>query len=177
MKLYEYQGKELFAGAGIPVPRAKRADSMAELDAALDAVGLPCVLKAQMLQGGRGKAGLIQTAESRDDAREKAQRIFDAPQKVKAVLVEEKLISPRMLVNPLRPKRKPAYVYIKPSAPSGKVPGGRLMVYEVYDKWPVQLHVFFVDGHVQCIQNEAEFHRRLREAGVKPTTTPAAAGR
>ncbi len=91
MKLYEYQGKELLAQAGIPTPAAKLISSPDELDVAIAVVGLPCVLKAQLLSGGRGKAGLIQVADTKDDARRKAKRIFAAPQKVKKLLVEQKL--------------------------------------------------------------------------------------
>jgi succinyl-CoA synthetase beta subunit len=59
MKLFEFQAKELFAEAGIPVPAGRVACSVEEAAAAASQVGYPCVLKSQVLRGGRGKAGLI----------------------------------------------------------------------------------------------------------------------
>ena len=53
MKLYEFQGKELFARCGIPVPKRRLVRSFEDLET-LDA---PLVLKSQVLSGGRGKAG------------------------------------------------------------------------------------------------------------------------
>jgi succinyl-CoA synthetase beta subunit len=59
MKLFEFQAKELFAEAGVPVPAGRVACSVEEAVAAAAEVGYPCVLKSQVLHGGRGKAGLI----------------------------------------------------------------------------------------------------------------------
>ena len=91
------------------------------------------------------------------------------------VLVQQKRISAKLLVNPIRPQRKPAYLYIKPRAPRGKVPPQRILVYEAYDQWPGGINVLFVDGHVALLSREAELHRHLREAGVKPPTSSPAA--
>jgi succinyl-CoA synthetase beta subunit len=62
MKLFEYQAKDLFREAGIPVPEARLVSGVSDLDGAVREVGVPCAIKAQVLQGGRGKAGLIQLA-------------------------------------------------------------------------------------------------------------------
>ena len=59
MDLLEYQGKQLFARHGVPVPDGKPATSIDEALAAADEIGYPCVVKAQVLIGGRGKAGGI----------------------------------------------------------------------------------------------------------------------
>ncbi len=59
MKLFEYQAKELFEEAGITVPKGKLISSVSELEGAVEEVGLPCAIKAQVLQGARGKEGLI----------------------------------------------------------------------------------------------------------------------
>lgn len=90
MKLFEYQAKELFAEAGIPVPKGQLVENEADCPTAIDKVGLPCVLKAQVLQGGRGKAGLIQLAETKEDALRKAHELM-ANRHVKRLLVEEAL--------------------------------------------------------------------------------------
>jgi succinyl-CoA synthetase beta subunit len=57
MKIHEYQAKEIFRAYGIPVPREKVAASPREAAAAASELGLPVVIKAQVLVGGRGKAG------------------------------------------------------------------------------------------------------------------------
>ena len=53
MDLLEYQGKQLFARHGIPVPSGKPASTVADAVAAADEIGYPCVVKAQVLIGGR----------------------------------------------------------------------------------------------------------------------------
>lgn len=58
MKLYEYQAKELFREAGIPTPEGVLID-VADGEALPAGQAYPCVLKSQVLTGGRGKAGLI----------------------------------------------------------------------------------------------------------------------
>ncbi|HEV2062753.1 MAG TPA: ADP-forming succinate--CoA ligase subunit beta [Solirubrobacteraceae bacterium] len=76
MDLLEYQGKQLFARHGVPVPAGRPAKSVDEAVAAADEVGYPCVVKAQVLIGGRGKAGGIKVANDRDEAREHATAIL-----------------------------------------------------------------------------------------------------
>ena len=76
MDLYEYQGKELFRRYGIPVSDGRLVLTPQEArDAAAD-LGGPVVVKAQVLAGGRGKAGGIKLATSPADAEEKAKGIF-----------------------------------------------------------------------------------------------------
>jgi len=74
--LYEYQGKELFRRAGIPVSDGQLAVSPEEARAAASALGGPVVVKAQVLTGGRGKAGGVKLAENPADAEEKARGIL-----------------------------------------------------------------------------------------------------
>ncbi|NEX16338.1 MAG: ADP-forming succinate--CoA ligase subunit beta [Halochromatium sp.] len=57
MNLHEYQAKQLFAQFDIPVPEARVAETLEEVETAAAALGLPTVLKAQVHAGGRGKAG------------------------------------------------------------------------------------------------------------------------
>ncbi len=68
MDLLEYQGKQLFARHGVPVPSGSPATTVEEAVAAADEIGYPCVVKAQVQIGGRGKAGGIKvtTVEIRD---------------------------------------------------------------------------------------------------------------
>jgi succinyl-CoA synthetase beta subunit len=74
--LYEYQGKELFKRFGIPVSEGRLARSADEARAAAEALGGPVVVKAQVLTGGRGKAGGIKLADGPDDAAAKAEQIL-----------------------------------------------------------------------------------------------------
>ncbi len=91
MKLFEYQAKKIFAEAEIPIPAGKVIENVSQLDDILGEVGLPCVLKAQVLSGGRGKAGLIQFASSKEEAKQKAEELFSSEKGVRELLVEEKL--------------------------------------------------------------------------------------
>ncbi|MFL5819861.1 MAG: ADP-forming succinate--CoA ligase subunit beta [Solirubrobacteraceae bacterium] len=76
MDLLEYQGKQLFARHGIPVPEGRYADTVAEAVAVADELGYPCVVKAQVQIGGRGKAGGIRIAHGSDEARDHAEAIL-----------------------------------------------------------------------------------------------------
>ncbi|TML08320.1 MAG: ADP-forming succinate--CoA ligase subunit beta [Actinobacteria bacterium] len=76
MDLLEYQGKQLFARHGVPVPDGKPATSVDDALAAADVIGYPCVVKAQVLIGGRGKAGGIKVVKDRDEARDAAEAIL-----------------------------------------------------------------------------------------------------
>jgi succinyl-CoA synthetase beta subunit len=74
--LYEYQGKELFARFGIPVSEGRLATTPEEARAAAEELGGAVVVKAQVLTGGRGKAGGIKLAEDPSDAEAKAREIL-----------------------------------------------------------------------------------------------------
>src|SRR2546421_3489412 len=76
MDLLEYQGKQLFARHGVPVPTGKPARSVEEAIAAAEEIGYPCVVKAQVQIGGRGKAGGIKVASDRAEAEEHARAIL-----------------------------------------------------------------------------------------------------
>ncbi len=76
MDLLEYQGKQLFARHGVPVPTGTPATTVEEAVAAADEIGYPCVVKAQVQVGGRGKAGGIKLAQNRQEASEHAAAIL-----------------------------------------------------------------------------------------------------
>src|SRR5256885_1387628 len=76
MDLLEYQGKQLFGKHGVPVPEGRPAASVEEAVAAAEELGYPVVIKAQVLIGGRGKAGGIKLANDRAEAEEHAQAIL-----------------------------------------------------------------------------------------------------
>jgi succinyl-CoA synthetase beta subunit len=76
LDLHEYQGKELFRRYGIPVSDGRLATSPGEARAAAQELGAPVVVKAQVLIGGRGKAGGIKLASSPDEAEARAREIL-----------------------------------------------------------------------------------------------------
>jgi succinyl-CoA synthetase beta subunit len=76
MDLLEYQGKQLFAAHGIAVPSGEVASTVEEAVAAAERIGYPCAIKAQVLIGGRGKAGGIKIAADRDEAEQHAGAIL-----------------------------------------------------------------------------------------------------
>ena len=76
MDLYEYQGKELFRRFGIPVSAGRLATTPEEAREAAEALGDQVVVKAQVLTGGRGKAGGVKLADDADDAERKAGEIL-----------------------------------------------------------------------------------------------------
>jgi len=76
MDLLEYQGKQLFARHGVPVPSGSPATTVEEAVAAADEIGYPCVVKAQVQIGGRGKAGGIKVAKDRTEAEAHAEAIL-----------------------------------------------------------------------------------------------------
>ena len=76
MDLYEYQGKELFRRFGISTSEGRLASSPAEARAAAEELAGPVVVKAQVLTGGRGKAGGIKLAGGPTEAETKAQEIL-----------------------------------------------------------------------------------------------------
>jgi succinyl-CoA synthetase beta subunit len=76
MDLLEYQGKQLFARHGVPVPSGRPATSVDEAVEAAEEIGYPCVIKAQVQIGGRGKAGGIKVAKDRAEAQLHATNIL-----------------------------------------------------------------------------------------------------
>jgi succinyl-CoA synthetase beta subunit len=74
--LYEYQGKQVFKRFGIPVSEGRVAATAEEARAAAEELGTQVVVKAQVLTGGRGKAGGIKLADSPDEAAQHAEAIL-----------------------------------------------------------------------------------------------------
>jgi succinyl-CoA synthetase beta subunit len=91
MRLHEYQAKTVFADAGVPVPDSRLATTVEEVLDAVDAIGFPAAIKAQVHVGGRGKAGGIKIATDEAEARQYAEEILGMDLKgyeVRKVLVE-----------------------------------------------------------------------------------------
>lgn len=96
VKLAEWRGKEVFRKYGVPLPKGHVARSAGEAETLTrdGIVPLPCVLKAQVLAGGRGKGGAVKFASSPEEARAAAESILGLEfkgERVKELLLEEKL--------------------------------------------------------------------------------------
>ncbi len=77
MRLYEYEGKEIFKRYGIKVPTGVVISTIDEVEEAINRVGLPAAIKAQVLVGARGKAGGIKIVNNIDEAKEAVKSIFE----------------------------------------------------------------------------------------------------
>ena len=130
MKIHEYQAKELFRNANIPVPAGEVAFSVDEACTTAENLGsYPVVIKAQIHAGGRGKGGGVKLANSREDVKNTASHILNmnlvTPQTgpegkiVKKVLVEEGLNIARELYLSILPDRATASIVIMASQAGG----------------------------------------------------------
>jgi succinyl-CoA synthetase beta subunit len=92
MKLHEYQSKQLFADHGVPIPQGRVATTAIEARSAAEELGGRVVIKAQVLVGGRGKAGGIRLVHTPEEAEEVAGQVLAMEIKglpVRRVLVDE----------------------------------------------------------------------------------------
>jgi succinyl-CoA synthetase beta subunit len=130
MKIHEYQAKELFRNANIPVPSGEVAFSVDEAcTTAENLASYPVVIKAQIHAGGRGKGGGVKLANSREEVKNTASHILNmnlvTPQTgpegklVKKILVEEGLNIARELYLSILPDRATANIVIMASQAGG----------------------------------------------------------
>lgn len=168
MNLMEYQGKELFKRSGIPVPRSHHALTPHEVAEFVEKTIGEWVVKAQVLMGGRGKAGKIKFANDAGEGRRVAEEIMATPmppnrqnpqgEPVNSLLVEEKL-----------PIAKEAYCAItidrtakKPVIMVSRF--GGMDIEEVAEKHPESIAKFYVDtaiGYSPFIGRELAFDAQL----------------
>jgi succinyl-CoA synthetase beta subunit len=91
MKIHEYQAKEIFAKAGIPVPAGDIATTPVEVAAIAQKIGKAVMVKAQVHVGGRGKAGGVRYAENVEAAKVVAQAILGM--EIKGLVVKKVLVT------------------------------------------------------------------------------------
>lgn len=92
MKLHEYQSKKIFSEFGIPIPQGRIAATALEAKSIAEELGGRVVVKAQVLVGGRGKAGGVRLVDSAEGAEDAATDILGMTIKglpVRRVLVDE----------------------------------------------------------------------------------------
>ena len=168
MNLMEHQGKELFRRAGIPVPRGQHATTADDAANFVKANDGEWVIKAQVLMGGRGKAGKVKFAKNSGEAKTVARDIMATPmppnrqnpkgEPVNSILVEEKL-----------PIAKEAYCAIaidrttkRPVMMVSRF--GGMDIEEVSEKHPESIAKFFVDtaiGYSPFIGRDLAFKAEL----------------
>ena len=91
VKIHEYQAKQILARYNIPIPRGELATTPAEARSIAKSYGVPVVVKAQVLVGGRGKAGGVKLAATPDEAEVVAERILGL--NIKGVTVRKLLVA------------------------------------------------------------------------------------
>jgi len=91
MKIHEYQAKEILARYQIPVTNEILCYSVAEVQAAAEKLGYPSVVKAQVLTGGRGKAGGVKLVRNAEQATQAAEQILGM--NIKEYTVEKVLLA------------------------------------------------------------------------------------
>jgi succinyl-CoA synthetase beta subunit len=142
MKIHEYQAKEIFANAGIPVPRGDVATNVADAVGLAESYARPVMVKAQVHVGGRGKAGGVKYAENVESTRVWAQKILGMDIKgliVKKVLVTEAVdILTESYVGIIidRSSKRPVIMVS---------PAGGIDIEEVAAKTPEKIHKLTVD--------------------------------
>jgi succinyl-CoA synthetase beta subunit len=168
MNLMEYQGKQLFKRAGISVPRGHHAQTAEAVEEFMNGAAGDWVVKAQVLMGGRGKAGKIKSATKAAEGRAVTQEIMATPmppnrqnplgEPIRSVLVEEKLMIVReayCAVTIDRAARKPVIVVSR---------FGGMDIEEVAERHPESIVKFYVDtkvGYSPFIGRELAFEAQL----------------
>lgn len=168
MNLMEHQGKELFKRAGIAVPRGHHARTPAGVADFIETTPGEWVVKAQVLMGGRGKAGKIKMAGDAAQGRAVAQEIMATPmppnrqnpkgEPVASLLVEERLAiqaEAYCAITIDRAARKPVFVVSR---------FGGMDIEEVAEHHPESIARFYVDtaiGYSPFIGRALAFAARL----------------
>jgi succinyl-CoA synthetase beta subunit len=168
MNLMEHQGKELFKRKGIAVPRGYHALTPDEVEGFIAATPGEWVVKAQVLMGGRGKAGKIKMAGSASAGRSAAQEIMATPmppnrqnpqgEPIRSVLIEEKLAIAKEAYCAItidRTARKPVFMVSR---------FGGMDIEEVVEHHPESIAKVYVDtamGYSPFIGRELAFKAEL----------------
>jgi succinyl-CoA synthetase beta subunit len=149
MNCFEYEGKSIFNECGIPVPRGKNIKECNDAGNVLNEMGLPLVIKAQVLSGKRGKAGGIKVVSSKTDfdrefSRISSMSIYGEP--VKSILVEEALdIKKEMYLGvTLDPATKSAVLLFSPE--------GGMDIEEISRLYPEKLLKHRVDREMELFR-------------------------
>ncbi len=143
MKLYEFEAKKIVRDYGIPVPDGMLARNIDEAVGAAKKIGVPVVLKSQVLVGRRGLAGGIRIAETLEDVAREAENLFNTKirgEEVKYLLIEKKIDFERELYLSLAIDRT-ARKYVFLASPLGGVE-----IEELVKQHPDKLLKLYIDS-------------------------------
>ena len=161
MKIHEYQATQLFQKCGLPVAEGKVAAEAEDAKAIAETLGYPVVLKAQVLTGGRGKAGGVKVAKTEKELLRYFRQIKDL--KIKGYPVEKILV-----VGALNIKQE-YYFAATVDAAKGDIVlivsfAGGVDIEEVARKTPEKIHKFYLNGeHGIDLDRWPEFVRKIFE--------------
>lgn len=164
MRLQEYQGKELFRRVGIPVVDGLVALSAEQAEEAAEELGCPVVVKAQVLVGGRGKAGGIKLAQTPAEARTHAENILQMTikgERVRKVLITQAVEIEKefyLSVTIDRAAKKPIVIF---SAEGG------MEIEELAKRYPEKIIRFHVDPLIGL--QAYQVRTALYQAGIAPS--------
>jgi succinyl-CoA synthetase beta subunit len=153
VNIHEYQAKEIFRKAGIPIPPGEVASTPAEVEAIARKLGGTVVVKAQVHAGGRGKAGGVKLAKTPEEARQVAEKILKLTIKDLPVL--------KVLVTPAAEIASEAYVGIIVDRTRKKAvfmvsAAGGIDIEEVAAKTPEKIMYHPVDARYGLLDFEAQ---------------------
>ncbi len=153
MNIHEYQAKEIFRAAGIPIPPGEVATTAAEAEAIARKFGGTVVVKAQVHAGGRGKAGGVKLAKTPEEARSVAEKILR--------LTIKDLPVQKVLVTPAADIASEAYVGIIVDRARKKAvfmvsAAGGIDIEEVAAKTPEKILYLPVDGRYGLLDFQAQ---------------------
>lgn len=106
MKVHEYQAKQIFRDFDVPVPKGAVAESVDEVMKNTEILGFPCVLKAQVHAGGRGKAGGVKLVHNPEEAENAAGQILGMKLVSKQTGPEGKLVRKVLIEQALEIKKE-----------------------------------------------------------------------
>jgi succinyl-CoA synthetase beta subunit len=170
VKIHEFQAREIFRRYGLPLPPFEVATTPEQAKSIAAKLGFPAVIKAQVLVGGRGKAGGVKLADSPDDAYEKASAILGM--KIKGLTVEKVLVAKAVDIHreyyigiTLDRDRKQHVAIVSPA--------GGVDIEQVAEESPEKIGKVWIDP--QWGLHQYEIRRALFGIGFEPQVAPQAA--
>ncbi|MCX6645430.1 MAG: ADP-forming succinate--CoA ligase subunit beta [bacterium] len=171
MKIQEHRAREIFRQYGIPVPDSEVAVTASDARDVSNRIGYPVVIKAQVLVGGRGKAGGVKIANNSDEAFSKAGEIIGMD--IKGLKVEKVLIAKAVDI------AKEYYIGITVDRDRKQhvvivSPAGGINIEEVAEKTPEKIGKMWIDPAYGL--HPYELRNVLFGAGFEPDVAVKAAG-
>src|SRR5512132_3964382 len=153
VNIHEYQAKDIFRAAGIPIPPGEVATTAEEAESIARRFGTTVVVKAQVHAGGRGKAGGVKLARTPEEARTIAAEILKLT--IKGLPVQ------KVLVTPAADIASEAYVGVIVDRARKKAvfmvsPAGGIDIEEVAAKTPEKIMYLPVDGRYGLMDFQAQ---------------------